>query len=283
MKPLSPVDAALDRVRDICLGFPGAEEKLSHGAPSFRAGGPRGKMFLMFVDDHHADGRIAVWCKSSHEAQRRLVGSDPERFFVPPYVGVSGWVGVRLDVPSSDWIELAILVEEGWTSIAPKPTARTRDRAAKPPAPPPKRKKPPPRATTDANVAKAALERLTKICLALPEATSEKHSRHATYRVGKKTFAYFLDNHHGEGVIAACFKVQARSAAERPREAAKLVASDPEQLYVPAYIGARGWLGQRVDTKRVDWKRIAERVLASYLSVAPKRLAALVVSARESE
>ena len=64
-------------------------------------------MFLNFVDDHHADGRLAVWCKSTLEEQRRLVADDPEHFFVPPYVGVRGWVGMRLDRPGTDWIGLS--------------------------------------------------------------------------------------------------------------------------------------------------------------------------------
>src|ERR1700722_11747400 len=98
-------DAAYARVRAICLGFPAAEEKLSHGAPSFHV---RGKMFLTFVDDHHGDGRLAVWCKATPEEQRRLVAGNPARFFVPPYVGVKGWVGVNVDAANADWIDLAI-------------------------------------------------------------------------------------------------------------------------------------------------------------------------------
>jgi hypothetical protein len=109
-KPVSPADIAYKHVRDICLGFPAADEKLSHGAPSFHV---RGKMFLTFVDDHHGDGRLAVWCKSTSEEQRRLVTSNPARFFVPPYVGVKGWVGARVDPAQADWVELSMLVEEG--------------------------------------------------------------------------------------------------------------------------------------------------------------------------
>ena len=85
----SPADAALERVRAICMRFPAAEEKLSHGAPSFHV---RGKMFLNFVDDHHADGRLAVWCKSTPEEQRQLVADDPVQFFVPP---ACGWWFIR--------------------------------------------------------------------------------------------------------------------------------------------------------------------------------------------
>jgi hypothetical protein len=253
--PSSPADAALERVRAICMRFPASEEKLSHGAPSFHV---RGKMFLNFVDDHHADGRLAVWCKASQQDQRRLVAEDAAQFFVPPYVGVNGWVGVRLDVPSTDWIGLSILVENGWTSVAPTSVREGRWVPKAPPPPPPRRLK------TDAKVARETLARMTKICLALPEATCERESQHATFRVTTKVFAYFLDNHHGDGVIAACVKVEKAAAAALARK-------QPERFYLPAYMGARGWVGVRLDQGRVDWKDIAARIATSHAAVAPKR------------
>jgi hypothetical protein len=254
--PASPADRAYERVREICLGFPAADEKLSHGAPAFHV---RGKMFLTFVDDHHGDGRLAVWCKSSPEEQRRLVAEQPRRYFVPPYVGVKGWVGVCVDAEGADWIALTMLVEEAWRSVAPTRVLRGEG------AEPAKRPPPSPRVTTDAKVARAARERLTAICLALPETVSERESRHATYRVRKKVFAYFLDNHHGDGAIAACVKGD-------KRENAALVRADPRRFFSPAYIGARGWLGVRLDRERVDWRDIAARVQSSYRGVAPRTL-----------
>lgn len=253
----SPSDVALDRLRSVCFGFPGVEEKLSHGTPSFHV---RGRMFVMFADDHHADGRIAVWCKATHDEQRARVGSEPDVFFVPPYVGVRGWVGARLDRPTTDWIDLAILLEQGWTEIAPKRLARDAVSAAPRPRP-----KPPARRTTDAKLARDALERLTSVCLALSEANCEHESRHATFRVRKKTFAYFLDDHHGDGIVGVCVKVAAG-------ENDALVAANPKRFYSPAYIGARGWVGVRLDVGRVDWRDVAERVDASYRRAAPKRL-----------
>ena len=255
---VSPSDAALERVRAVCFRFPGTDEKLSHGSPWFHV---RGKMFVAFVDDHHGDGRLAVWCKASHEDQARLVASDPSRFFVPPYVGVKGWIGVRLDRADTDWIELAIIVESAWASIAPKRVAN------EPPRPPPKM---PPRPRTDPAIAAAALAKLTKICEALPEVSTERDARHATFRVAKKTFAYFLDNHHGDGFIAACVKVE----KGRQRELAE---AEPKRFFVPPYIGARGWVGIRIDARRVDWRDVTERVRESYRRVAPRRLATVLV------
>jgi hypothetical protein len=250
-------DAALQRVRSICLGFPAAEEKLSYGAPSFHV---RGTMFLSFAENHHGDGRIAALCKATLEEQKKLVATDPERFFVPPYVGVKGWVGVRLDHSRVDWVELSILAEHGWTMVAPKTVREGKWKPTGPPPPPPVRVK------TDAKVARGALERLTKLCLSFPEATCERESSHATYRVRKKVFAYFLDNHHGDGIIAACLKVPSK------KEVLALAKKEPKRFYSPAYIGARGWVGFRLDTPRVDWKAVAERLTASYRAVAPKRL-----------
>ena len=252
-------DAAYEHVRQICLGFPAAEEKLSHGAPSFHV---RGKMFLTFVDDHHGDGRVAVWCKSTLEEQRRLVASNPVRFYVPAYVGVKGWLGVRVDRADADWIELAILVEEGWRSVAPPRVLRGEDVPPPKPIPPAS-----PRVTTDEKVARDALARLEAICLALPEAESDREARHASFRAKKKVFAYFLDNHHGDGIIAACVKGDKRANAA-------LVRGEPRRFFLPAYIGARGWVGVRLDTKRVDWKDVAKRVEASYAMVFPKKTVA---------
>ena len=86
--------AALLRVRTICLALPDTHEKEAWGAPTFRVGG---RLFAMFVDNHHGDGRLAVWCNAPPVAQEALIAAEPVHFFVPPYVGPQGWVGVRLD------------------------------------------------------------------------------------------------------------------------------------------------------------------------------------------
>src|SRR5215210_1426780 len=86
--------AALEKVRSLCLALPETEEKLAWGAPTFRV---RGRLFVMFADNHHGDGRIAIWCNAPEGAQKDLVAADPKHFFVPPYVGVGGWIGVRVD------------------------------------------------------------------------------------------------------------------------------------------------------------------------------------------
>ncbi len=105
------------RVRQLCLNLPTIAEKISHGAPYFYLTGKAG--IVMFADNHHNDGRRAVWCKAAPDAQATLVDAYPDRYFVPPYVGVKGWVGIRLDRPV-DWGALAALLEDAWSSIASK-------------------------------------------------------------------------------------------------------------------------------------------------------------------
>jgi hypothetical protein len=108
-------EAALKRVRKLCLALPGATEKLSHGSPTFFVK----KTFVMFLDDHHGDGRLALWCAAPLGVQADLVDQEPERFFVPPYVGGRGWLGVRLD-RDPDWDEVAGIIEDAYRVVAPK-------------------------------------------------------------------------------------------------------------------------------------------------------------------
>ncbi len=109
--------AVLERLRKLCLALPETSERLSHGAPTFFI---RGKTsFLMLFDNHHGDGRFAIWCAAPPGDQHMLVDADPERFFVPPYVGHRGWLGLRLD-RGIDWDELAGIVEDAFFTVAPR-------------------------------------------------------------------------------------------------------------------------------------------------------------------
>lgn len=94
--PAKHPDAAalIERVRSIALEFPDVTEKLSHGEPAFFA---RKRMFCTIDNNHHGSGHVAAWCKTPEGAQQSLVAGDPKHFFVPPYVGTAGWLGIRLD------------------------------------------------------------------------------------------------------------------------------------------------------------------------------------------
>ena len=105
----------LARLRTIVGAWPEVTEKISHGAPTFWGGR---KTFVAYRDNHHGDGRLALWIKSTPEAQESLVAVDPETFFIPPYVGPSGWIGMRIDL-APDWSRAEELLEDAYRSVAP--------------------------------------------------------------------------------------------------------------------------------------------------------------------
>ena len=118
-------EGTLQKVRKLCLAFPESSERLSHGSPTFFAGK---KVFVMYLDDHHGDDRLALWCAAPVGVQAEMVDEDPVRFFVPPYVGGRGWLGVRLD-RKPDWNEIAGIVEEAYRMVAPKRAIKLLDEA----------------------------------------------------------------------------------------------------------------------------------------------------------
>src|SRR5689334_3693516 len=93
-------EAAIERLRKLCLKFPEANERTSHGEPTWFAG--KGKVFAMLDNHHHGSAHLAVWLPMPRGAQESLIDADPERYFRPPYVGPNGWVGVVLD-RKPDW------------------------------------------------------------------------------------------------------------------------------------------------------------------------------------
>jgi len=113
-----------ERVRELCLALPGAEERLSHGAPAFFAG----KQFVqLWVDGHHDHDFPHLWCAAPPGGQAELIASQPDRYFRPPYVGHRGWVGMRLD-GDLQWTEVAELCEEAYRAVAPRRLVAELDR-----------------------------------------------------------------------------------------------------------------------------------------------------------
>jgi hypothetical protein len=115
------------------------------------------------------------------------------------------------------------------------------------------------------------LTRLSQLALALPEASRHVAGTHAQFLVRKKTFAYFLDNHHGDGIVAVTCKVL-------PGDNKALVDAQPKRFYLPAYIASKGWVALRLDREKIDWDEVRDLLLGSYALVAPKRLAEAVKS-----
>jgi hypothetical protein len=253
-------EAAYERASAICRRFGAAEVKLSHGAPSFHV---RGKHFAMFSRGGYGEVGPGLWIKCTFEEQRELVAREPERYFVPKYVGVKGWVAVRLDpklgLAGPNDADLAILIENGWAAVVPKSLAN-----AAPQKPPTKSALK--LAQTDPKVAASALALLCKLASELADVESEVDVRDATFRVRKKPFLYFLNNHHGDGIISACVRTDLT-------EITALIKRDPKRFYLPAYIGKHGWLGVRLDLPRTDTKDLRARVNASYDRAASKKTA----------
>jgi hypothetical protein len=108
----------LTRLRKLCLALPEAHEVEAWGEPTFRV---RNKLFAMYASsgNHHGAGRAAVWCKAARTNQALMVEAEPQRFFVPPYVGPSGWVGVWLDGAVA-WDDLEDLLRDAYLLVAPK-------------------------------------------------------------------------------------------------------------------------------------------------------------------
>jgi predicted DNA-binding protein (MmcQ/YjbR family) len=116
------------------------------------------------------------------------------------------------------------------------------------------------------NAADPGLSELTRICLALPEAERRVRGDHADFRVRGKVFAYYLNNHHGDGIVSVCCKASLGENVDR-------ASRDPQRFYLPAYIGARGWFGLRLDRQKIDWLEVKNIVELSYGYAAPKTLA----------
>ena len=113
-------------------------------------------------------------------------------------------------------------------------------------------------------------KRLVEICRQLPEVEYETvGDGHISFRIRKKIFAYYLYDHHGDGLIAFCCK----SSLNEQR---RLIRDDPESFFVPAYLGARGWIAIRLDLDEVDWDTVRELARQAYQAIAPRKLAAQV-------
>jgi len=117
----------LPTLRKICLALPETTERLSHGEPTWFI---RDKKTFVSYSDHHHNDRLAFVCAAPPGAQQAMVAADPERFFVPPYVGGRGWLGVHLDLDEpTDWDEVAELVEDAYRVVAPKTLVRLLDQS----------------------------------------------------------------------------------------------------------------------------------------------------------
>ena len=245
----------IDALRELSLAFPEAEEMVSHGMVNFRVRG--GKVFVMYAVNHHGDGRVALWLPAPEGAQRLHVREEPQHYFVPPYVGVRGWLGVRLDQGIS-WPRVASLVRIAYEKVAPR---RLLDDIG----PMPTVRPPTARANLDkldpirTVAAQRRLVSLRKICLALPETAEIEQFGRPTWRAGKKSFASF---HADDARLCALFWV----GVERQG----WLTADP-RYRIPPYFGHNGWIQLDI-TETAVLAEIRALALDSYRHFALKRM-----------
>jgi predicted DNA-binding protein (MmcQ/YjbR family) len=242
-------------VREVCLWLPEAEEFLSHGSPNFRVRG--GKTFAMYAVNHHGDGRVALWLNALPGSQELHVRAEPKHFFVPPYVGPRGWLGVVLDRGIA-WKRVAALVREAYEKVAP---ANLQARIGKTPA-----LTAPDKALTSSQInplksprASKVLKPFRKLCLRLPESHEASQFGHPVWQAGKKSFA--LARYDGER-LTLCFWVGVDQQG--------LLTADP-RYRIPAYMGHNGWIALDVSSD-CDWKEIEALTLQSYRHFALQRM-----------
>jgi predicted DNA-binding protein (MmcQ/YjbR family) len=241
-------------VRDVCLWLPEAEEFVSHGSPNFRV---RGRTFATFAVNHHGDGRVALWLNALPGAQELHVRADPVHFFVPPYIGPRGWLGVELNRGIA-WKRVAALVREAYEKAAP---SDLRARIGNTPA-----LKGPQRTLSAREIdplksprALAVLKPFRKMCLQLPESREDRQFGHPVWQAGKKSFALC----RADGLrFTLCFWVGVDQQG--------LLTAD-SRYRIPPYMGHNGWIALDVTTD-CDWKEIAALTLQSYRHFALKRM-----------
>jgi predicted DNA-binding protein (MmcQ/YjbR family) len=241
-------------VRAVCLWLPEAEEFISHGSPNFRVSG---KTFATYAVNHHGDRRAALWLPAPAGAQDHHLRADPENFYVPPYVGVRGWIGVRIDRGLA-WRRVTALVREAYEHVAPAAlkarigaapviAGRTRKLAASEIDPFKSRR------------AGTVLKHLRQICLALPETSEGAQFGYPVFKAGERTFAIVRFD---ADRLTACFWVGADQQA--------LLTAD-ERFSIPPYFGHNGWIALDVSTHE-DAAELAALARESYRHFALKRM-----------
>ena len=244
----------LAAVREVCRSFPEVEERTGHGMPDFKVAG---KSFATLTVNHHGDGRIALLVHSPPGVQHLHVDGEPAFYFVPPYVGPRGWLGVHLD-KGNDWFTIAMRVREAYVHVAPE---RLLAELGGPVA------IEPPTETVDPEIfdplsvphAQAKLERIRAMCATLPETTEATQFGTPAFKAGKKTF---LSVHRYRRRMKLQFWVGAELQA---------TLGDDTRFSVPNYIGHRGWMDLDVEDY-ADWHEVRELTLGSYRHFALKRM-----------
>lgn len=244
-------------VREICLDLPRAEEFLSHGSPNFRVA--KGRSFATLALNTHGDARIALWLRAPPGDQERYVAEDPEVYFVPPYVGPAGWLGLNLD-RGLPWPEVVRQVREAWKTVA---SSRLLSELGAPIA------VQPPECSVDpvdfdplsVGLGRVLLERVRALALALPQSTEATQFGHPVWRVaGKRGFAVL----HGD---ASGIRLQTWVGVD----AQHLHTADP-RFRIPPYMGHKGWISLALECEEPDWDEVRSLLRQSWCHFAPLKL-----------
>lgn len=241
-------------VREVCLSLPETNEVISHGAPDFRVAG---KTFATYMINHHGDGHLALWLRMPAGSQEYYIQTNPQYFYLPPYVGPKGWLGVDLDKGLS-WLTIAELVQTAYAEVAPK--LLTMDL-------PQPIQIDPPTETIDpeefdpfvAAKAQAHLSIIKDICLALPETSPSSQFGSPCFRAGNKNFCtlYFRGKR---------LRLSVWAGAENQD-----IASFDDRFHIPAYTGHNGWLDLDIHDVLID-DECKGLIQASYRHFALKRM-----------
>lgn len=243
-----------DAVRDIMAGLPETEEFVSHGSPTFRV---RKKIFATYTINHHGDGRVALNLVAPPGAQAAFTKMRPKVYFVPPYVGPRGWLGVQLD-KDLPWETILEHVREAYAMVAPAELVRSIKTNFKV-RPPTRKFRPEEIDPFQGKAAKAVLKKLAAICARLPETTQSTIFGAPVWKAGAKTF---VSTGCWTGRLKLSFWVGSARQAELKKD---------KRFSISYYTGHNGWIDLDVEEKQ-DWNEIKQLVLESYRHFALKRM-----------
>ena len=240
-------------VRELCLAFPGTTEVISHGSPGYAV---RGKFFAYYTVNHHGDGRVALIVNAPTGVQGACVKAEPKHYFVPPYVGPRGWLGINLDRGIA-WTRVVAHTRAAWAKLAPSRMAiELGEVAVKPPTR--RRLKPEEIDPLRSAPGKRLLAAMRVACGDLPDVTEDTQFGHPVWRVGKKVFARAW---HRDERFHALFWVGIPAQA--------LMSGDPRYT-LPSYFGPSGWIALEVGG-RANAAELRTLAVESYRHFASKR------------
>jgi predicted DNA-binding protein (MmcQ/YjbR family) len=243
-----------DAVREIMASLPETGEFVSHGSPTFRV---RGKIFATYTINHHGDGRVALNLVAPPGAQAAFVKMQPKAYFVPPYIGPRGWLGIEID-KGLGWETVCEHVRDAYEMVAPPELVRAveKDFRVRPPT---RKFRPEEIDPFQGKAARAVLKKLDAICARLPETEPGTKFGSPIWKVGKKTF---VSAHYYTGRLKLlCWVGAARQ---------KMLTRD-KRFEVSRYTGHSGWIDLDVEEEQ-DWEEIKQLSLESYRHFALKRM-----------